>query len=113
MDIDMSSYNTDEEPLEGTYEAHIGFSWSYRSTDEPQYITIGFRVTEEMEADLPSEEEYDQSVERAESQLEDWVANNLLTLLDMEFVEYVSGHDEITSVEELDAQLEDISLSIR
>jgi hypothetical protein len=65
-----------------------------------------------MEADLPGEEEYEQSVERAESQLEDWVSNNLLTLLDMGFVEYVTGHDEITSVEELDDQLENISLSI-
>lgn len=94
-----TKYDTDAEPLQGTYEVSIVFGLTGES--EPQYITISFQVTKEMEEDLPFEDDFEErGAEYAEEQKERWVVNNLDVLLDMDLIDYVSGNDEIEDVEE-------------
>lgn len=95
----MKNYDTDAEPLQGTYEVSIVFGLSDKS--DPQYITISFQVTEEMEEDLPFEEDFEEKgVEYAEKQKERWVVNNIDTLLEMGLIDHVTGNDEIETVDE-------------
>ena len=108
----MAHYDTDAEPLQGTYEVSIVFGLS--DDPDPQYITISFQVTEEMEDDLPFEEDFEErGVEYAEKQKERWVVNNLDVLLEMDLIDHVTGHDEITTVEEFQDRFDagDIRLS--
>lgn len=97
---------TDQTPEEGYYEHYIGFFWSDKS-EGPQDFTIDFQLSSEMEADFPGEEataEY--GFQQSETMREQWVVDNLQTLLDFGFVTDAYGHPEIQSVTDLKENLD-------
>lgn len=98
----------DTEPEEGIYEINLGFFWP--DSSEPQYITVDFKLTSEMDDDYPGkeiEEKYGHM--EAEQQRENWVIENLDILLDRNLVKSAFGTDEIDSVSDLDSNLLDMN----
>lgn len=106
----MTSY-TEKTPEDGYYELNLGFFWQTDDREErPQYLTVTFQVTDEMEEDYPGEEaENKYGFEQAERQREEWLADNLQTLLNFGFVKNIYGHEEISSIEEFKQHREELS----
>lgn len=101
----MTSY-TDETAEDGFHEQYMGFFWSDDTDEGPQYFTIQFKLSEEMEADFPGAEvEEKHGIEELETRREQWVADHIDTLLRFDFVIDVYSHDEINSVDALEDAL--------
>lgn len=107
----MTVYS-DGEPEDGYYEVTLGFFWKDDRDEDPQYVTVDFQVTSEMEEDYPGREEEDEyGLEEAERMREDWVRHHLGTLLDRGFVTEAYGHDEISSVSDLEELRSDMDFN--
>lgn len=100
----------ESEPEDGYHETTLTFFWKDDREDGPQYVTIDFRVTSEMEEDLPGQEELEKhGAVAVEEMMEDWLQENILTLLDFGFVTDAYGNKYIESVEDLEEELENMN----
>lgn len=105
-------YPRDEPVNDGYYELYLTFGWKDNRSDEPQTVTIDFQTTPSVEEDYPStlEADEDMSFESAEEQREFWLAQNLNELLEMGLVTDAYANDWISSVEDLEEELDQMDL---
>lgn len=105
---------SDTNTLDEHYEQYLGFYWSDDTSDEHQNITISFQLSEEMKEDYPHsiEDETDISVTNAVERREMWVAHNIEVLLDFGFVTYVHDDGSITSVKELEENIDRMDFNV-
>lgn len=110
----MNHYEN-KDSINGHYEETIVFAWSGTTAareDGPQYMTVNFSPTPEMESDYTGEYETMREIDEHEFEKEvrrrqQWVAENLGTLIRYGVVNSVTGHEEIQTVDDLEVALEE------
>lgn len=99
---------SNQTPQEGTFEQYITFYWDDDKESGPQTVTINFQLSDEMLEDFPYDAEEEYGFEEAERLRERWLTDHLYTLLEFGFITDAYGHEEMSTVEDLENELENM-----